>query len=414
MNVILHIAFTHLRGRLRQSAISVVGVATGVAFFTAMSALMQGSQQDLVDKMIDATPHVLVSDEFRSPPRQPAELRFEDAAVMLRGQKPETELRGIRNPQGRLAEIEAMPGVQAAPILRGPLVVRHGGKDETAVLVGIEPARFRKVSDLEDDMREGGLDDLYTASNGVIVGSGMAETLSAHLGDTLTATAPSGSTMLLTVVGIFHTGVAAADDSEVYTLLKRAQVLQGRPNVVNQIRLRLDDVNQAQAVGRAVERRHGYRAVSWEEANEQILELFVVRNAIMYTVVSAILVVAGFGIFNVISTVTYEKARDIAILKSLGFEEGDITRVFLVQGIAVGLGGVLLGWTGGYALCLAMSAVRFELRDLIEVSRLPIYWGIEPYLVAAAFALLSAGLAAWLPARRAARLNPVDIIRGAA
>ncbi|MGE4221086.1 MAG: ABC transporter permease, partial [Alphaproteobacteria bacterium] len=343
MNLILHIALTHLRGRLRQTVISVIGVATGVAFFTAMSSLLQGSQQDLVDKIIDATPHVLVSDEFRAPPPQPAEIRFADAAVMLAGQKPETELRGIRNPHGRLAEIEAMPGVTAAPLLRGPLVLRHGGKDESGVLVGIEPERFRHVSDLEDDMRQGVLDDLYTASNGVIIGSGMSEALSANLGDTLTATAPAGNTMLLTVVGIFHTGVAAADDSEVYTLLKRAQVLQGRPNVVNQIRLRLEDVHRAKAVAETVERRHGYRAVSWEEANEQILELFVVRNAIMYTVVSAILVVAGFGIFNVISTITYEKARDIAILKSLGFEERDITRVFLVQGLAVGICGAILG-----------------------------------------------------------------------
>ena len=142
----------------------------------------------------------------------------------------------------------------------------------------------------------------------------------------------------------------------------------------------------------------------------------MIRNVIMYTVVGAILLVAGFGIFNIISTITHEKARDIAILKSLGFTEADMRRLFLLEGLALGACGSLIGWAVGFGLCFALSLVRFELSGAAvaqEITRLPLAWSIWHYLIAAGFALTSAGIAGYLPARQAARLNPVDIIRGA-
>lgn len=414
MGVLLDIAWTHLRGRTRQTVISIAGVATGVGFFIAMSSLMEGSQRDLVEKIIDTSPHVLVKDEFRSPPRQPVERLHEDAAIALYGLKPKEELRGIRNPRARLAAIREIDGVIAAPILRGQVVMRNVGKDMTSALIGIEPESYRLVSDLEDDMVEGGLADLRTSPNGVILGDGLARRLGISVGDSVSVTSPAGVLLRMTVVGRFHTGVVAADDGEAYCLLKKAQIAQNRPNVINQIRLRVADVNRAGEIARRIERQHGYQAVSWDEANAQILDVFIVRNAIMYTVVSAILIVAGFGIFNIISTVTYEKARDIAILKSLGFEERDIRGIFLAQGLVVGGVGAVVGWVFGYGLCLLLSTIRFEMSWVTDMSRLPLYWGLPPYGIAAVFALVSAGLAAYLPARKAARLNPVDIIRGAA
>jgi len=141
----------------------------------------------------------------------------------------------------------------------------------------------------------------------------------------------------------------------------------------------------------------------------------VVRNVIMYTVVAAIMLVAGFGIFNIVSTITHEKARDIAILKSLGFAEGEMKRLFLLEGLAIGAGGSGLGWVLGFALAFALSQIRFEVSQIgREMTHLPVAWSLSHYVLAAGFALLAAGIAGYLPARRAARLNPVEIIRGAA
>ena len=206
------------------------------------------------------------------------------------------------------------------------------------------------------------------------------------------------------------------DEGEGYVLLKNAQILSERPNAINEIRLKLDDPAAAPQVARRAEAQLGYKAMAWQEANESLLEALVIRNVIMYTVVGAILLVAGFGIFNIISTITHEKARDIAILKSLGFTQADMRRLFLLEGLALGAGGSLVGWAVGLGLCFALSLVRFELSGAAvaqEITRLPLAWSFWHYLIAAGFALVSAGVAGYLPARQAARLNPVDIIRGA-
>jgi lipoprotein-releasing system permease protein len=134
----------------------------------------------------------------------------------------------------------------------------------------------------------------------------------------------------------------------------------------------------------------------------------------MYSVVSAILVVASFGIFNVISNVVMEKRRDIAILKSMGFEARDVLRIFLAEGVAIGASGAVLGIGMGYALMALLAVVRIQPPSMSETVNLPVYWGADQLLLAALLALLSAAGASYLPARRAGRLHPVDILRGSA
>ena len=414
MNVLLDIAATHLRGRLRQTIVAIAGVATGVGFSIGMAALMEGSQDDFISTLVDAAPHVLVKDEYREPPIQPAIRTYDNGAVALRGMKPKEELRGIRNPMARLSRVSALPNVTAAPILRGQVVIRFGGKDVAASLIGINTERQRAVSNIDTDMTAGSLDSLHRTANGLVVGAGLADRLGAAMGDTMTVSSPAGTLLRMKIVGIFRTGVVGIDETESFALLKKVQVLLNRPNVVNQIRLKLTDARDARNMARRVEAMVGYRTESWEEANEGFIEILIIRNIIMYTVVGAILVVAGFGIFNVISTMTHEKARDIAILKSLGFREGDIRTIFLIESLALGLAGCLIGWGFGAGLTVLLASVTVDVKSLTEIKSLPVAISVWHYVIAAAFALISAGFAGWLPARRAARVDPVDIVRGAA
>ncbi len=414
MPLVLDIALTHLRHRKRQSLVSVLGVAMGVGFFIAMAALMQGFQSYFITKVIDVWPHVVMKDEFRTAPRQPAEVLFEAGALRLDGVKPRDELRGIRDARVALAEINRMPGVTAAPTLRGQVFLRYGTRDVSATMVGIDPERERTVSQLEKDLVAGNLNALYSAANGLILGEGVARKIGAEMGDTLTAISPAGVVLKMKVIGIFRTGITVIDNFETYTLLKKAQVLQGRPNVINQIRIRLADVKQARTIAGRLEARYGYRTESWEETYENILGIFVIQNGIMYSSVGAILIVAAFGIFNIISTVIHEKTRDIAILKSMGFAERDIRRIFLLEGLLVGIAGTLIGWALGQGLTRLLSVVRFNIEGFVTAQGFFLYYTINHYLIAGSFALVSSVFAAYLPARKAARLNPVEIIRGAA
>ncbi|MDP6814028.1 MAG: ABC transporter permease [Alphaproteobacteria bacterium] len=409
----LEIALKHLRSRVRQSVVAVLGVATGVGFSVAMAALMQGSLLDFQQKLIDASPHVLIKDEYRDPPLQPAERAFA-GAVALDGLKPKEELRGIKRAKSLIAGLDTVPGLSAAPLLEGQVVIRFGGKDVAATLSGIDPERHIRVSQLADDMSTGTVTNLYAAANGVIAGDGLARKLGARIGNLLIVSSPAGVVLRMKLVGLFHTGVVAIDDARAYALLKKAQVLQDRPNVINRVRIAVPDIHQARGLARRLEERIGYLTESWDEANEDILNALQVRNVIMYVVVGAILLVAGFGIFNIVSTITYEKAHDIAILKSLGFRESDVRSIFVTEGLATGVGGSVLGWGLGFTLCKILESIEFNAKWAIEMEGLPIYYDPLQYGIATAIAVTSAGVAAFLPARRAARLNPVDIIRGAA
>ena len=209
-----------------------------------------------------------------------------------------------------------------------------------------------------------------------------------------------------------HTGIRSIDETTCYVLIRTGQVIEQQIGLVNEIRIRVNDPMQARAVAARVEDETGYKSVSWQEAHEDLLSSFVVRNIIMYTVVGAILLVASFGTYNIISTITHEKTRDIAILKSLGFRDGTIRAIFIIEALLVGLCGSVLGWVLGYLLTRGLASLEFK-TPFSDFNHLPVLYAVKHYLLAAAAALASSLLAGYFPARAAARLHPVDIIRGA-
>ncbi len=408
----LSIALSHLMRRRRQTAISVLGVMLGVGFFIGISSMMQGFQNYFVEKVIDVQPHIVMKDEFRVPAPQPVRREYQDAAVELTGLKPRDEVRGIRGARAVLAHVRQMPGVRVAPTFSGQVLLRYGAKDVSVTVNGIDPAAERRVTNLEKDMTLGSLDELYTTGNGIILGVGVAEKVGAVHGDTLTVVSPQNVVLKMKVVGIFSSGITTMDNFETYVLLKKAQILHNRPNVINRVRFRLDDIERAETIARGLEFQFGYRTESWKEASRNVLGIFVIQNGIMYSTIGAILIVACFGIFNVISTVVYEKSRDIAILKSMGFAERDILRVFVMEGLIAGVIGSVLGWALGYAIVEFLASLRFTIEGFVRGEGFFLYRTVWHYVIGAVIATASATFAAWLPARRAARLNPVDIVRG--
>lgn len=412
MTLLFDIAWTHVRGRLRQTIVSITGVMLGVGFSIAMAGLMQGSQDDFVATLIDALPHVLITDEVRDPPRQPATRIYD--AVAISGLQPRDDRRGILNPTAVTAGLRVwVPGTFSAS-LSGQGVIRYSGKEQGIALTGIDPKAELAVSSIEDDIRQGSFEALTATANGIVIGDTLSDNLGTELGDTFSITSASGVLKQFKIVGLFHTGVSVSDNGVGFVNLKSAQILFERPNAINQIKIHLDDVNMADIVATRIEAETGYKALAWEEANEGLLEAFKIRNTIMYTVVGAILLVAGFGIFNIVSTIVHEKARDIAILKSLGFRQHAVMQIFVLEGLAIGVLGSLAGSALGYSLCRLLASIKFEIKGgPAEITHLPIAYEPAHYAIAIGFALASAGIAAFMPARAAARLNPVDIIRGA-
>jgi lipoprotein-releasing system permease protein len=410
----LRIALTHLLARKRQTLVSLSGIVLGTAFFLAVSALMQGSEADFIHRLIDNSPHITVSDDYRGASPQPAQLRWPEAAVRVRGTKPQSEVRGIRAWQEKVRFIESLGGLRIAPALSGSVVLTFAGRIQGVTLTGVIPATMHGVSTIDEKMTAGSFDALAANPNGIIVGQGLIDKFQLAMGRNLTVASPDGQVRTLKIVGIFRTGIAAYDEGQTYTLLKRAQTLLNRPNRVNRFVLQLDDPYRARAVATLIERRIGYKSVSWLEASEDIMSLLLIRNIIMYSVVAAILVVAAFGIYNTISTIVMEKTRDIAILKSMGFHARDIRTIFVSEGVIVGACGSALGIVAGLGLLALLDQVKIRPPGLGDAVHLPLYRGASQFAIAFAFAMLAAVTAAFLPARKGGRVHPVAILRGAA
>jgi len=414
MAIALDVALAHLTSRKRQTLVSLTGVVLGVAFFLAVSSLMRGSEKDFLKRLVDNSPHITVYDEVRQGRAQPAELRWPDAAVNVRNVKPLRETRGIRGWPQRLEFIEALPGVRAAPVLAGAAVLTFAGRQQAVTLSGAVPEKMKQVTTIEEKMIEGSLDALAADPNGIVIGQGLVDKFSLHLASSVNVVAADGTSRPLRVVGIFRTGNAGYDEGQAFVLLKRAQALLGRENRVNRVIIQLADPYEARSTAQTIEAATGYKSVSWVEASEDILSLLLVRNVIMFSVVSAILVVAAFGIYNTISTIVMEKTRDIAIMKAMGFHARDLKRIFLLEGLIVGVLGSGLGVLLGLVLMRVLGEVAIRPPGVSEVVHLPIWWGAEQYALAILFAMLSCLAASYLPARRAGSVHPVDILRGAA
>lgn len=412
MRLLAYIAIRHLLARKRQSLVSLMGIVLGVAFFLTISSLMQGSQKDFIKRLVDNTPHITIQDEFRNPREQPIFQIYPSGAVEMHRVKPLTETRGIRGYEQTLSWLQKQPGMRASPVLVGQALVSFAGKDLAITLNGMIPEEVRDVSTIQNYMKEGSIDALIANPDGIVIGGELARKLSLTLNENITVSTTTGQTRVFKVLGIFRTGRAAYDEAQTFVSIKRVQALLNRPNRANNIIIKLDDPYQARVVAADIERRVGYKAVSWQEASEDIMSTLTIRNIIMYTVVSAVLVVAAFGIYNVISTVVLEKQKDISILKSMGFHAQDIQVIFVMQGLVLGIVGNMAGLPLGAVLMYTLMQVHMKPPGITEPIQMPIDWGILQFAIASAFAMLAAVMAALLPARKAALVHPVDILRG--
>jgi len=410
MNLVLDIAWTHVSARMRQTGFAVAGVATGVGFSIMMAALMVGSQNDFIQRMVNSLPLITISDERRTPQPQPAAVMFDVAE--FHGLTPEARRRGIKNPLALMASLEAWLAGAIAPSVKVQAIIRYANHDVAASVIGIDPRRESKVSELPKQMRGATLNALYRATNAIVLGDRLAEKLGARIGANITLQTSEGVNISAQVIGFYHSGVRQIDETTAYVLTKTGQILARQTGMINELRVHLNNPLIARTVAARIENETGYKSVSWQEANEDLLSTFIIRNIIMYTVVGAILLVASFGTYNIISTITHEKARDIAILKSLGLREATVRSIFVIEALIIGLAGALIGFAFGYALCRVLGAVRIS-NPFLDSDYLPLAYDPLHYLLAGLVALASSVSAGYAPARKAASEHPVEIIRGA-
>lgn len=389
-----------------------MGIILGVAFFLAISSLMQGSEKDFISRLIDNSPHITIVDEFRDSREQPVKTLFLNGAIEIQNVKPLTETRGIRNYERVLTYLRSIDGVRASATLAGQALVTFAGRDHGITLNGMVPDEIKDITTIKKYMVEGSIDELVANPDGIIIGQELARLLSLTMGDNISVVSTANHSRVFKIVGIFRVGRTEFDQRQTFVALKRAQALLNRSHRANNILIKMGDPYQARELSAKIEKEVEYKSVSWQESWEDLMSTLSIRNIIMYTVVSAVLIVAAFGIYNVISTVVMEKQRDIAILKSIGFHRRDILLIFLIQGVILGAVGSGFGLPLGSFFMSLLMQIELKPPGSTEPIQMPIEWSWIQFAIAASFALFAAIIAALLPARKATNVKPVIILRG--
>jgi lipoprotein-releasing system permease protein len=412
--IVFFVALRQLWDRRLLNGIAVLGVVLGVTTLIAVRGMMNGFQIKFLANILKISPHVtIVDDELGRAP--PLLTRYAGGVVVadVKHQSPSDRQLSIRRPVEIVRALERVDGVRAASAsLVGSAVLAFGSKLHPVEVRGIEPVRQERVTPIAEYAISGSFRGLEGSNDGIVLGLGVANRVGAKVDDMVLIGSSVGQKRSLKVVGIFDASIPPVDQSRVYVTLKTAQTLLGKPDAVGQIDVRLSDPERAPAVTAELERTFGYDAVSWQEQNANFLAMARQQNTIVAFVMAAILAVGAFGILAVQFMIVFQKTRDIAILRSVGFRRRDILGGFLLQGAVVGLLGGLLGDLSGHYVLQALAKIRAPVEGTIRTEYLVMHDDPTMYFWGLGFALFSALIASLVPATRGASVEPVDVLRG--
>ena len=404
-----YIALRFLTNRKRALLLSLSGVVFGVAIFICTQAQTQGFTRYFIESNIGSNGALVVKSRFRP--------RYEPLMVAAKNSKGTAGRRvyfeGITNPNEIMRVSRQFPDViSCSPVLRGSVSARAGFENATVDLYGIDPALHAQTTDILRQLIDGSFDDFRNNTSAIIIGSRLAELLQTSIGDTVQLLAPNGEYWRFNVAAIARAGIGSIDSTRIYSHAKIAQVLLQQPSGASMIIYKLRDRNRAPVLADRFETLFQHSALSWQEREESTLQLFLTLRMSVAITVSLIILLAGFGIFNVLTMSVLAKIKEIAILRSMGYRRKDISAIFLWQGALIAAAGSVLGCLLGALMTWGVSHIPIRLRGLLYTNYFLVTWDWRHYAFATLLALLAVFIASYVPARRAAELAPVVTIRG--
>jgi len=409
MSFEIFIARRYLKARQRTSfislisIISIMGIFLGVAALNIVMAVMNGFKEEVTNRLVNISGHIYVIKYGRTP---------------------------IKNYREIQEKIKSVPGVAAAvPFIQSKVLLSSGNYREAGIVWGMNPDELPLVSEVDKSIKEGLYQFQGTHYPGVILGSLLADNLHAQVGEEITLGAltsrdqlvisPFGMPLRLArfqVMGLMETGMFDYDSQFVYMTLKEAQSLFRMGDSATGILVKINDLYKAHEMSQLIVDRLGgppFLANNWIDLNKPLFEWLSVEKRVMFIIMILIVMVAAFGIVSTLFMLVMEKVRDIGVLKSLGASSRAIRKIFVMVGMTIGILGTVSGSLAGYIVCVLLKKYKFITipGDFYFINRLPVKVEFFDLLVIALAALLIAFLSTIYPARRAARLSPVEAIR---
>ena len=416
LKLLVNIAKSLLVARRKQSMVAAFGVMFGVGMFIAMLSFMTGLNDLLDGLMLNRTPHVRLYNEIKPNEHQAVNEsgKYKNSYNFISSLKPSVARQEIYNSGYIMQSLKKDDRVLGfAPRITAQVFFNNGVIDLNGIVNGVEEEEESRLFHFSDYITEGKASDLKNIPNSIILGKVLAEKMLVNLGDVVQVMTTEGDRYSLKVTGFFQSGVNDIDKVQSFASLGTAQKILGKANnYVTDIEIKLKDLNIAPAVAKEYEKLYTTDAEDIQTANAQFETGSRVRLIISYAVGIVLLVVAGFGIYNILNMMIYEKMDSIAILKATGFSGSDIKRVFLVISLTIGIAGGLLGLLLGIVVSSVIAQIPFTTTALPTIKTYPITFNPIFYVIGIVFSLFTTYLAGLFPARKAGKTDPVIIIKG--
>jgi lipoprotein-releasing system permease protein len=414
--LIFSIAQSLLRARMRQTLVAAFGVTFSITMFVTLLGFMNGLNELLDGLIINRTPHVRLYNEVLPSTKQPVDkdTRYKDGYNFVQNVKPKNEQLNLRNSAAILAALRQDKRVLgAAPKIAAQVFFNVGEIDLTGVINGIDVEEENRLFAFDQYVTTGNYVDLENIPNSIILGKAAAEKMLANIGDIVQITTSKGDRMQLKVVGFFQSGLTELDKTQSYASLATTQKLLGVSNsYVTDIQIKLHDITKAPAVAKEFHETFETEALDINTANAQFDTGSSVRSLISYAVGITLLIVAGFGIYNILNMMIYEKMDTIAILKATGFSGKDVNKVFITIALSIGVIGGLVGLIFGFLVSFGIDNIPFDTPALPTIKTFPVSYNPKYYVIATTFSVITTYFAGYFPARKASKVDPVIIIRG--
>nr|WP_321247878.1 FtsX-like permease family protein [uncultured Psychroserpens sp.] len=415
-NIILSIAKTHLLTKIKQTSIAALGVTFGIGSYITLVCFMTGLNGMLDGLILNQTPHIHVYNEIEPSKKQPISLYedFSESFNIIHSIKPKLSQKKIHNALPIINYLETNENVRGAlPQVKTQIFYIAGSIEIGGNLTGINPLDEVELFNIDDYIIEGSAEALDQTDNGILLGIGIAEKMSLKVGDRIQVSPVNGEIFPLKIVGFYQSGIADLDAIQSFTNVKTVQRILGEANnYITDINVKLYDIELAVPLSKKIEEQFKLTAIDIKTANAQFETGTTIRNLITYAVSITLLIVAGFGIYNILNMLIYEKMNDIAILKATGFSGKDVQLIFMSQAMIIGFVGGVLGLLIGFGLASLIQTIPFGTEALPTIKTYPINMDPIYFIIGFSFAMISTFFAGYLPSKKAKKIDPVKIIRG--
>ncbi len=412
---LLKISLRHLVAKKRQTLVAMLGVMFGIAIFIFQAGLMSGFQVTFIEQTVNTTANIRLFNEAKKDRKSILSQidSLEGYQLFISNQKPKEEQAKIRNGKQIIEILEKDKNVIGiSPFLGSQAIFKLGVAQMSGRISGVDIVKENILFNVQKNNVEGDIIKLQTIPNGIILGQGLAELLGAKIGDNLNVISPAGVTLEMKVVGINRSGLTEVDKTRAFINLRNAQkFLRVDGSYITDINIKLKNIDKAEELAKEYQKKFGYRALDWKEANASIFGIFKVQNMITYLVIVSILIVSGFGIFNILMMIIYEKMPDIAILKAVGYKDKDIVKIFLTESLLIGIVGGALGLLLGFALQQLVGSIKLNIKGFVSMEYLQFNSSPLFFIFAYFFALVVTAIAGYIPARKASKVDAIEIIR---